>query len=86
MSSTAWPLVASTLVPPVANQAGFVLDVKPDQADVSLNMRRGSGCCGSVWPAGSVGPGSRLIGSNGARDDRSESSAVIGRVEYVDGS
>lgn len=80
ISSTAWPLVASTLAGPLANQAGFVLVVNPAQADACLNMSLGNGCCGSVWPDGSVGPGRRWIGRRGASELRTSSSADTGRV------
>ena len=62
ISSTVWPPVPRKLRSPICIQVGLVSHPIPPVFLALPNMALGRGCCGNVTPAGSLGPGRRLIG------------------------
>lgn len=74
-------MLATHVRPPTSIQAGFVLHSKPS-IFFPPNMTFGRGCCGSVTPEGSPGPGRMLMGNDDdKRSDKSVERVLVGCEE-----
>jgi hypothetical protein len=79
----------SHLLPATWNQQGFVsiLNAAPPPIAAFRIIARGNGCCGSVTPTGSSGPGTMCTGKPAERISVSNASKVaVGWALYDDES